>query len=120
MNKKEPTILYLCDQRACEECDSESRDCKWTSNIEHAKNFKKKYDVYEEQETSSEKKQILVIKIDAVVSSDTVIQIKETLNKRMESGMLILPKGWDAYNVTDEGEIKIETEENKNELYYQR
>lgn len=32
-----PDVFFLCDRTACENCNSE---CKHTSNIEHAKNFK--------------------------------------------------------------------------------
>lgn len=47
--KKKGKIVYLCDRRACKECNSESELCNHTSNIEHARNFKKIADTYFEK-----------------------------------------------------------------------
>lgn len=40
-------ILYLCDRRACPEC---SPECRHTTDISHAKNFEKRFDMYVEKE----------------------------------------------------------------------
>ena len=46
MGDKSP-ILYLCDRTACKDCGPE---CKLTTDIAHAKNFKKQWaDTYVEQ-----------------------------------------------------------------------
>lgn len=34
--KETPPVFYVCDRKACKTCNP---DCKYTSNIEHAKNF---------------------------------------------------------------------------------
>ena len=51
MNKTEissKVVFYLCDKKKCERC---SKDCKHTTDIKHAKNFKKLRDgVYYEEE----------------------------------------------------------------------
>lgn len=36
MKPPKPHILYLCDRRACENCNAE---CKYTTDIKHAKNY---------------------------------------------------------------------------------
>lgn len=36
--KKENTIIYICDRRACKQCNAE---CMHTTDIKHAKNFVK-------------------------------------------------------------------------------
>ena len=38
-------IFYLCDEKACENCRLGRADCKHTSNIKHAKNYKSINDV---------------------------------------------------------------------------
>lgn len=38
-------IFYLCDEKACENCRLGRTDCKHTSNIQHAKNYKSIKDV---------------------------------------------------------------------------
>lgn len=40
-------VLYVCDGKQCEKCSGE---CIYTSNIEHAKNFNKEYDIYIEED----------------------------------------------------------------------
>ncbi len=40
-------VLYLCDEEQCGKC---SNECKYTTDINHAKNFNKEYDVYVEKE----------------------------------------------------------------------
>ena len=35
--RRETNILYLCDQRACQDCTYP--DCEYTTDIHHAKNF---------------------------------------------------------------------------------
>lgn len=40
-------ILYLCDSGQCKNC---SNECKHTTDINHAKNFNKKFGVYVEKE----------------------------------------------------------------------
>jgi len=42
-----PKIFYLCDRKACERC---SYDCHYTSDINHAVNFKKVYEDYWEHD----------------------------------------------------------------------
>jgi hypothetical protein len=42
------TVMFVCDRRACKVCHPE---CKHTSNVEHAKSFKKEVGtIYAEQE----------------------------------------------------------------------
>lgn len=48
-------ILYLCDQRACEECHP---PCKYTKDITHAVNFKNEFGSFTEQ--NSRKKPHLI------------------------------------------------------------
>lgn len=45
-----PYILYLCDQKACQNCSYPM--CRHTTDIEHAKNFKYSFrtDIFEEVE----------------------------------------------------------------------
>lgn len=40
-------VLYLCDEGMCKNC---SVECKYTSDIDYAKNFNKEFDVYVEKE----------------------------------------------------------------------
>lgn len=37
MKNHEPTILYLCDRKKCQKCQSDL--CSHTTDINHAKNF---------------------------------------------------------------------------------
>lgn len=46
-NLERNEVLYLCDRRACPECLPE---CKHTTDISHAENFEKKFDIYVEKE----------------------------------------------------------------------
>lgn len=39
-------ILYVCDRRACENCDD---DCVYTADITHAKNFELIGDIFAEK-----------------------------------------------------------------------
>lgn len=58
--QKPPTVVYICDGRACETCRSESKNCCHTEKIEHAANFKNEYGVYIEQETKPDENEIIV------------------------------------------------------------
>lgn len=40
-------ILFQCDRRACKKCYP---DCNYTTDIKHAKNFVKDFDIFTEQE----------------------------------------------------------------------
>ena len=48
-------IYYICDRKQCKEC---SKECKYTSDIKHAVNFKKKdsRNVYFEKEVNDKEK----------------------------------------------------------------
>lgn len=43
-DEDQPTIMYICDRRKCEKCSGyENHRCSLTSDIKHAKNFRKDY-----------------------------------------------------------------------------
>lgn len=42
-------IYFLCDRKACKDCDSKWSECMYTSDIKHAVNFKKVGSDYQEQ-----------------------------------------------------------------------
>ena len=54
MIDKDNKILYLCDRKQCD-CCHEGHTCSHTTDIEHAKNFKKVYEgLYMEFESEKE------------------------------------------------------------------
>lgn len=48
-------VVYLCDEKACKNCRSDAKECKHTSDIKHAKNFKLDNGVYFEEKQEKEK-----------------------------------------------------------------
>jgi hypothetical protein len=55
MNNHEPSIRYLCDRKKCEECLSDL--CSYTTDINHAKNFIKRWGDFVEVETKDQYKE---------------------------------------------------------------
>lgn len=49
-DKQQGKLLYLCDRRRCEAC----RECGYTTDISHAKNFKQIGGMYVEQESGGD------------------------------------------------------------------
>ena len=59
---------------------------------------------------------ILIIKNDAFIRRDDLIEIQNDLAKQKESGVVIIPKGWEAIVVPEDIEIKVECKEDEKEI----
>ena len=55
MEEEKPTVLYICDRRACAVCH---RECSHTKNINHAENFSREYGAYIEGGIGHERKDL--------------------------------------------------------------
>jgi len=77
-------ILYLCDRKACEQCNPE---CQHTKDIYHAINFEK-YEGggYWEKEA----KPLLVLKTDRLLKKDIVDLIRNDIKRQMEEGLVLV------------------------------
>ena len=58
---------------------------------------------------------ILIIKTDAFIRRDDLIEIQYDLAKQKESGVVIIPKGWEAIVVPEDIEIKVECKDETEE-----
>ncbi len=85
----EKDILYLCDQRTCEKCNS-TRDgdqCKHTVDISHAKNFVVDADGnYWEKES----KPLLVFKADRLLKREVIDRIRNDIKRQIDEGLVLV------------------------------
>ena len=91
MDRKETDkILYLCDTKDC--CTScNHTECKYTSNIEHAKNFERKINgSYWEKEQSKfkEGRKIKIIILDAIVLA-AITAIVQLISNDLEISIIL-------------------------------
>lgn len=79
-----PSVLYLCDRRACKHC---SPECHHTSDIAHAKNFELGIDGITMVESPEP---ILVLKTNTMLKKDVLDKIREKLMSQITTGVVFL------------------------------
>ena len=83
----EKDILYLCDKKACDKCNStrDGEKCKHTVDISHAKNFEKDSDGnYWEKAPVP----LVILKTDSLLKKETYNRIRDMLKKQIEEGLV--------------------------------